>query len=262
MPILASLALTLAVAAGNPASRMHAGIENTARELVTNFAMGRLQQATKDFNDDMAATAPLDVMAEQKKLLEDVAGRFQTIVGSREYRQEAFRTVEVTCRYTKSQVLFRISFDETDRIGAVRFDPVTPAKLDPALEASSRAFLTEFTSGQYEQAAKRFDANLSRQLDAEKLADLGKTIATRFGTYRSITDIVPSADGIYRVVTMETKYDGAPVELRLHYNPDGSIAGMRIGPLIKNGQMATTTQAPASMTPPPMPPIPGLTPKP
>ena len=209
---------------------MHVSLEKAARELVTNFSTSRFQAAAKDFNEDMMATATPAVLAEQKRLLEAEAGAFRTITAAREVRQDGFRVVEVTCRYEKANVLFHITFDSEDRVGAVRMSSIVAPTMDPALEAAARQFVTDFTAGRYDVAAKPFDAALRSQLTVAKLTELGKTITTRYGNFRSVTEASPSLDGIYRVVTLTTAYDRSPVEVRVVFDAEGAIAGLSIGP--------------------------------
>ncbi|HEV7921619.1 MAG TPA: DUF3887 domain-containing protein [Thermoanaerobaculia bacterium] len=210
---------------------MHVPVETKARELVANLTAGRFDAVTKDFNDDMLATATPRVLAEQKQILETEVGRFRGITSTRQYRQDGFRVVDVTCRYEKSPAVFHITFDTYDRIGAVRFTPVETPKVDPALEATAREFLTNFNAGNFEAASTRFDLTMQRQLTPAKLADLARTITTRHGPFRSVTQVSAAVDGAYRVIILATAHD-VPVEVRLVFNPDGTIAGLRIGPMV------------------------------
>jgi hypothetical protein len=238
--MISSLLLGLLLAAAAPPIPMQVSVEKTARELVANFNASRFQAATKDFNEDMLATATPAVLAEQKRLLEEAAGPFRAVTSARQVRQDGFRVVELTCRYEKVPVLFHITFDAYDRIGAVRMSPIVAPTMDPALEAAARAFVASFTAGRFEEAAKPFDAPLRAQLTVPKLTELGKTITSRYGNFRSVTEARPSLDGSYRVVSLTTAYDRSPVEVRVVFNAEGGIAGLSIGPTVATA--ATTTR--------------------
>jgi hypothetical protein len=210
---------------------LHVPLETKARELVANLSAGKFDAVTKDFNEDMLATATPQVLAEQKQILENAVGRFRGITAAHEYRQDGFRTVDVTCRYEKLPAVFHITFDDHDRIGAVRFTPVETPKVDPALEATAREFLTNFTAGNFEAASSRFDLTMQRQLPPTQLAELAKTITTRHGAFRSVTQVSAAVDGTYRVIILTTAHD-VPVEVRIVFDPQGAIAGLRIGPTV------------------------------
>ena len=210
---------------------VHVPLETKARELVANLTAGKFDAVTKDFNEDMLAAATPQVLAEQKQILENAVGRYRGITSARQYRQDGFRVVDVTCRYEKSPAVFHVTFDDTDRIGAVRFTPVETPQVDPALEATAREFLTNFTAGNFEAASARFDTNMHRQLTPAKLAELAKTITTRHGAFRSVTAVAAAVDGPYRVIILTAAHD-VPVEVRVVYDPQGAIAGLRMGPTV------------------------------
>jgi hypothetical protein len=230
MPTFTALFLATLLAAG-PAVRPPVTIEATAREVVANFAAGKFKAVTKDFNDELAPQVTPAVVDQLRQQVEAAAGPFRAITSVRHFRHEGQRVVELTCAYARSLVAFRIVFDNYDRISQVYVDPVETPKVDPALEAVARKFVANFTAGRFDFATMSFDKTLRAQLTATKLGELAKTVTTRFGAYRSISEVSQTVDETYRTIAVKTVYENAPVEFLVAFNTAGLISGVRVGPL-------------------------------
>jgi hypothetical protein len=229
MIVLASLVLGSMLAGRVPAPPV-VKPEPLAREMVTNFNAGRFKAATKDFSDDLAALATPAALAEQKKSLDLRAGAFRKVATVQQYRDAGFPVIYLLCTYEKTSVAFRVTFDYTNHITMVYIDPVVKVAVDPALEATSRAFVADFAAGKYADATKAFDQSLRGQLKTETLAEVAKTITSRFGEWQSITEIdQTTVDGL-RTLTILNQYEKSPIEVRLTFTAGGTIAGMKIGP--------------------------------
>ena len=202
--------------------------EAIARDLVANFNAGRFQAAVKDFNKDLAALVTPEVLAQQKAQVDQLGGGFMVIDSVKRQTKDGLPMVDLICRYEKMSIAFRVVFDRADKISTVFIDPVP--KIDVKLDTASRAFLADFTAGNYPAAVKLFDATMRTQLPADRLAELAASVTARFGTYRSLTSMSQAADDNLTAITMVTAYDRSAVELRLVFNKAGEIAGIRIGP--------------------------------
>lgn len=222
--------LALVLAAGQAAPPAPVSIESKARDFVTNFAAGRLQVAAKDFNQQMASVITPTALAQLRKDVEAAVGRFQSLGSAKHFRADEFRVVELVAKHEHSSVSFRVQFDDYDRIGAIFADPIVAPKIDPALEDVARQFLARFNDKQYGLAVGVFDFSMRKQLPPFKLAELGQAIATQFGAFQSITKTTQVVDGEYRIVTILTKFEKGPVEVRLVFNGDGTVGGLRIAP--------------------------------
>ncbi len=231
MLFLASMLFgSLLAAQGAP--RVPVKIESIARDLVSNFTSSRFQAATREFNEELAVVVTPAVLAEQKRIVEGQVGVFRSITSVRQYLHEDFRVVELTCKFDRDSVSFRVVFDHYSRIGAVFIDPVLKPKVEPELEAIAREFLTNFAAGRFELATKGFDPTMRTQLTPAKLAEMGKSISTSFGNLRSVDEVQQASDDKLRAITLVTSFDRSPVEVRLVFNVDGKIAGLKMGPLI------------------------------
>ncbi len=214
-----------------PVPRVPVKIETIARDLVTNFNARRFAAATREFNESLAQVVTPAVLAEQKTIIDSQVGAFLSITSAREYRHDDFPVVELTCRHERASIAFRVVFDHYNRIGAIFTDPVVAPKVDAELEAAAREFLKNFAAGEFEKATKGFNPSMRTQLTPAKLAELGQSIASRFGKFRSVDEVSQASDEKLRAVTISASFDKSPVEVRLVFSVDGAIAGLRIGPL-------------------------------
>lgn len=230
MLFLASIVFGSLLAA-QPVPRVPVTIESTARDLVSNFTSSRFLAATREFNEELAVVVTPAVLADQKRIVEGQVGVFRSITSVREYRNEDFQVVELTCKFDRASVSFRVVFDHYNRIGAVFIDPVVKPKVEPELEAIAREFLTNFASGGFELATKGFNPTMRTQLTPARLAEMAQSISTQFGSLRSVDEVEQASDDKLRAITLMTSYDKSPVEVRLVFSVDGAIAGLRIGPL-------------------------------
>jgi hypothetical protein len=205
-------------------------LEPVARDLVVNFTAGRFAAATREFNANLATIVTPEVLEGQKKAIEAQVGAFQAIRTLRQFQHEEFRVVEVTCQYEKAQVAFQVVFDKDNRIGAVHMNPVGATKVDPVLEALAREFHADFTAKRFGPATKAFNPTMRAQLPVTKLASLERTVATTFGAFQSIDRVTQESDDQLRAVALITTYEKSSVEVRVVFDRDGKIGGIRVGP--------------------------------
>lgn len=204
-----------------------------SRELLTNFASGRFEAATKDFNDDLRPMVTPEVLARVKSQLDQQVGGFVIVKEVHQERQEGFRGIELVATFTKAPLSVVVVFDALDRIGAVYFNPMPAPPVDPALEAVSRELLANFVARRFEEAVKPFDTNMRAQLSPIGLAKLATNIAATFGTFQSVTEVHQRPDKIFRIIDLTLSYTKGPVAFRVAFDSHGRVAALNISPFYK-----------------------------
>lgn len=232
MQIVASLLLTTLFAAG-PRAHLQTPIESTARALLTNFASGRIADATRDFNDQLRPVVTPALLAEVKAQLDQQAGQFYLIKEAHQGMKDGFRTIDMIARYQKCLVAVQVQFDPFDHVQAVYFNPMVEPPPDPALEAIAREILTNFTTGHFDDAVKPFNADMASQLTPAGMAALSQNIASIFGTYRSVTDIHQRDDRTYKVIDLTLAYTNGPVAFSVAFDAQKRVAALQIAPFKK-----------------------------
>jgi hypothetical protein len=225
--IIASVLLTALFAAG-PRPKLQSPIESTARLFLSNFAAGRFEAATRDFNDDLRPVVTIATLAELKKQFDERAGVFLSVTEARQRRQEGFRAIELIARFSKSPVSVVVVFDQLDRIASINANPIGP---EPALESAARALLANFIAARYDDVGKAFDDTMSKQLPPAALANLATSVADTFGTYQSVNAVKQDANPPYRVIEMSLAYTKRPVSFRVAFDLQNRVAALQIAPL-------------------------------
>jgi hypothetical protein len=227
--IIASLLLTTFFAAG-PRPKLQSPIESTARTFLSNFAAGRFDEATRDFNDTLRPVVTKAVLADLKKQFDQQAGVFLSVSEVHQRMQQGFRAIELIARFSKSPVSVIVLFDPLDRIGAIYANPLGPAAPDPALEAAARALLANFVAGRYVEVGTAFDDTMRKQLPPPALANLATSVKETFGEYQSVTAVKQSSNPPYRVIEMTLAYTKQPASFRVAFNLLNRVAALQILP--------------------------------
>jgi len=225
--IIASLLLTALFAAG-PRPKLQSPIESTARMFLSNFAAGRFQEATRDFNDDLRSVVTTAVLADMKKQFNEQAGVFLSVKEVHQLRENGFRAIELIANFSKSPVSVVIVFDQLDRIASIKANPIGP---EPALESAARALLANFIAARYDEVEKAFDDTMRKQLPPSALASLATSVAGTFGTYQSVNRVTQNANPPYRVIELTLAYTKRPVLFRVAFDLQNRVAALQISPL-------------------------------
>jgi hypothetical protein len=228
--LIASLLLTALFAAG-PKPRLQTPIESTARTFLSNFAAGRFEEATRDFNDELRPIVTTRMLADMKKQFDQQAGVFLSVTEVHQRMQQGYRAVELTARFSKSPVSVVVLFDPFDRIGAINATPIAPPPADPILESAARALLADFVAGRYDEAEKAFDDTMRKQLPAPAMANLATSVADTFGTYQAVNEVTQSANPPYRVIEMKLAYTKRQVSFRVAFNLLNRVSALQISPI-------------------------------
>jgi hypothetical protein len=227
--LIASLLLTTLFAAG-PRPKLQTPIESTARMFLSNFAAGRFDDATRDFNDDLRPVVTKAMLADLKKQFDNQAGVFLSVTEVHQRTQQGMRAMELIARFSKSPVSVVVLFDPFDRIASIYANPIGPPPVEPALESAARALLENFVAARYDEAGKAFDDIMRKQLPPTALANLATSVADTFGDYKSVTAIKQSANPPYRVIEMTLAYSKRPVSFRVAFDLKDRISSLQIAP--------------------------------
>lgn len=230
MKLIASLLLTTLFAAG-PRPKLQTPIESIARMFLTNFAAGRFDDATRDFNDDLRPVVTKAMLADLKKQFDQQAGVFLSVSEVHQKTQQGMRALELIARFSKSPVSVVVLFDPFDRIASIYANPIGPPPVEPALESAARALLTNFVAARYDEVGKAFDDIMRKQLPPPALANLATSVADTFGDYKSVTAIKQSANPPYRVIEMTLAYTKQPVSFRVAFDLKDRISALQIAPV-------------------------------
>jgi hypothetical protein len=230
--IIASLLLT-AFFAAHPRPQLQTPIEGIARELLANFAAGRFEAATKDFNDTLRPMVTAQVLAQVKAQLDERAGKFWAVNEAHPRTRDGFRAIELLATFEKYPVSVVVVFDSFDRVGAVYFNPILPPPVDPALEARARALLTNFTAGRFDEVVKPFDPTMRAQLTPANLAGLAADIAGVYGVFQSVTEVHQRSEKNYRVIDLTLSYTKMPAVFRVAFDGADRVTALHISPYKK-----------------------------
>lgn len=229
MKLIASLLLTALFAAG-PKPKLQTPIESTARTFLSNFAAGRFEDATRDFNDDLRPVVTKAMLADLKKQFDQQAGVFLSVAEVHQRMQQGDRAIELIARFSKSPVSMVVLFDAFDRIASIYANPIGPPPPDPALESAARALLANFVAARYDEVGKAFDDTMRKQLPSPALANLAVSVAETFGTYQAVNEIKQSANPPYRVIEMTLAYTKRPVAFRVAFDLKDRVSALQISP--------------------------------
>jgi len=227
--LIASLLLTALFAAG-PKPKLQTPIESTARTFLSNFAAGRFEDATRDFNDDLRPVVTKAMLADLKKQFDQQAGVFLSVAEVHQRMQQGDRAIELIARFSKSPVSMVVLFDAFDRIASIYANPIGPPPPDPALESAARALLANFVAARYDEVGKAFDDTMRKQLPSPALANLAVSVAETFGTYQAVNEIKQSANPPYRVIEMTLAYTKRPVAFRVAFDLKDRVSALQISP--------------------------------
>jgi uncharacterized protein DUF3887 len=206
-------------------------IESRARDFVAYFTSAKYDMASKDFSETMRETVTPPVLAEMKRQSDYYLGPFRSIITVRQRTEEGFRIVEIVSKFDKSLGAFRVEFDVADRIGALYIDPIANEPVDPLLEATARAWLKNFIAGDFEAASTQFTTKLQTQLSPSQLAKLQAKVTNSYGAFRSVKEVRQITDEPFRTIDLTAEYEQAVVSIRVAFNKDGRVTGIKLEPL-------------------------------
>jgi Protein of unknown function (DUF3887) len=218
----------------NPRAMFRSPRETIARELLMNFAAGRLDAAAKDFNETLRTTATVSYLRDLKRQIDAQVGGFQALTDVRRGRDEGFPLIEMICKYEKGPVAFRVAFDVTDRVAAVYVSPILPSAVDPALEAEARAVLADFNAGRFDGVSGRFGPAMRGQLTTAGLTELRNQVSREFGAFQSVTDVRQKEEEHYKAIELTASFEKSPVLVRVVFDAEKRVVGLKIGALSRH----------------------------
>lgn len=222
--------LVAALLAATPPIKPRSLHETLARDILLNLNVGQYEAAVRDFNSTLSkAITPAEV-AELKKQFDTEVGAFRSIVKVREAKEEGFPMVELTARFTKSDVLMKVVFDAENRVNAVYFNPIIVPPPDARLEAIARGILTNFAARQFELAGKAFDPSLKAQLTPERMARLSEELGVRYGAFRAVKKVEQTSEGALRNLDLISDFEKDAAVFRVVFSENGQVVGVHVGP--------------------------------
>ena len=97
-------------------------------------------------------------------------------------------------------------------------------------EASARALLAAFTAGQFDAAAKNFNATMLAALPPAKLEAFAGQLAAQVGKFEKVREAKHSTDQGYHLVTLVSDYEKARIDVRVAFDAEGKVAGLYFQP--------------------------------
>jgi dienelactone hydrolase len=97
-------------------------------------------------------------------------------------------------------------------------------------QAAGREVVEELASGKFAAIEAKYDENMQAALAPGKLAETWEPIAAQVGTFQKILDIKVSPNSGYQRVEVNCHFSKADLWVRIIFEPDGEIAGLRLVP--------------------------------
>ena len=102
-----------------------AELETMARDLLANIEAGRVDEASKHFDDTMRMQLTPPGLTDLKNKLLTTYGKLQSITEVRQRVQRPYRIIDVIAVCDRSPLAFRVAFDPQNRIASVHISPNT-----------------------------------------------------------------------------------------------------------------------------------------
>ena len=227
----ACLLITMLLAVDLPPAVVESPVETRAREFVANFEAGRMDLATKDFNENLSRLVTPELMKAVHEQAYASLGHFVAITELNQWPDANGRMVAAVCKYEKSNAVFRLSFDADNRIASMVLDPLKNEPPDPLLEAAARALLRQFVAGNYEAMSRQFDKKLRAQLQPMKLATLHSQVESSYGKFRSVKESHQINEEKYRTIELIADYERSPVSFKVAFDKTAQVTGVKLTPV-------------------------------
>lgn len=99
-----------------------------------------------------------------------------------------------------------------------------PAQKD--LEAIAREFANEFFLRQFDKAVARFDANMTKFLPPEKMAEFHDALSAQMGAFKRLVAARRETVQSFQAIRLTCEFEKAKLDLRVVFNAEGQISGM------------------------------------
>jgi dienelactone hydrolase len=112
-------------------------------------------------------------------------------------------------------------------LAAFAFGAQEPARLEDALTAKARAFLSDLQKGDFVLAEKDFDPTMSKALGPDKLEALWtKQLPAQVGAFKTQGPARREEMQGYQIVLVTCEFEKATLDARVAFDKDGRIAGL------------------------------------
>lgn len=105
----------------------------------------------------------------------------------------------------------------------------TPSATPPdaaSLEKIATDWVYQVVAGGFEQAAKSFDAAVSKQFNAAKLMEVWSAVIAQVGMFKNIKGTKTNPYGAYTLVFVTCNFDKAALDVQLSFDAEKKIAGL------------------------------------
>ena len=123
-----------------------------ARGFVALLVAGKHAEAAAMFDTTMAAALPASKLEATWNGLVGQVGAFETVEGARIEHAGKFTTAILTCKFAKTRLDARVSYDDAGKIAGLHFAPASEAYSDPGYVDRSKLEEREVTVGSGEWA--------------------------------------------------------------------------------------------------------------
>lgn len=97
---------------------------------------------------------------------------------------------------------------------------------DPSFDDRARQVVCQILAGRFGDVRAQFDSAMMGALTEDQLRDAWRGYIDFFGDFQSAGDPTSTAFGPYIVEQVPVRMSKSEGEIRVTYNPDGSIAGL------------------------------------
>src|SRR5258708_18055869 len=108
---------------------------------------------------------------------------------------------------------------------------VVPAADPDTLEGKARAFVTRLDKGEFDAAAKDFDATMTKVLPSDKLKALWESVTKKAGPLQKQEKARQDKFGGYDLVFVTCKFEKASLDVKVVFDKDQKIAGLTVLPV-------------------------------
>lgn len=109
-------------------------------------------------------------------------------------------------------------------------NPIRAQELAPAITFDyarmGQDLVAKFETGDFEAAARNFNAAMKTALPPAKLSSLWTTLQEQVGAYKHQTGVRISRNIPYTIVSVTCDFVQAPIDIQVTYSEDGKVAGL------------------------------------
>src|SRR5258708_26085647 len=106
------------------AEQVDPGLDAMARDLIRNFVTGSFDAMIRNFDEKLHAQLPASNLAVLQAKVTASYGKFHSVQEVHQITEETYRTIDVIAEFDTATVSFKVVFDSTAQVTAIRLAPV------------------------------------------------------------------------------------------------------------------------------------------